>query len=52
MEQRGISLHKNLKLMKPFGFHDYNALQRNAFVVISDSGTLCEESAILSFPGF
>lgn len=51
MEQRGISLHKNLKLMKPFGFHDYNALQRNAFVVISDSGTLCEESAILSFPG-
>lgn len=51
LEKRKVALHPNLKLMKPFGFNDYNALQKNAYLVVSDSGTLSEESAMLSFPG-
>ena len=45
----GLSID-GIHFLKPFGFFDYNHLQMNALCVISDSGTISEESAILSFP--
>ncbi|MBN2801531.1 MAG: UDP-N-acetylglucosamine 2-epimerase (non-hydrolyzing) [Deltaproteobacteria bacterium] len=51
IEERGFKFHKNVRQLKPFGFFDYNKLQKNAFCVLSDSGTLSEESAMLNFPG-
>ncbi len=51
IEQRGFQFHPLVKSLKPFGFIDYNHLQMNAYCVLSDSGTLSEESAILGFPG-
>lgn len=44
------SISSKIKFLQPFGFVDYNKLQLNAKCVISDSGTIAEESAILGFP--
>lgn len=43
-------ISENIRFMKPFGFLDYVNLQMNAKCVISDSGTICEESSLLNFP--
>lgn len=50
IESKGIKFHENIKKLKPFGFYDYNKLQKDSFCVLSDSGSLAEESNIMGFP--
>jgi len=50
IHEKGIQFHPLIQLMKPLGFHDYNHLQKNAKAVLSDSGTISEESSIMNFP--
>lgn len=51
LEAEHIELNPLIRNLEPLGFIDYNALQINSFCVLSDSGTLAEETAIMHFPG-
>ena len=50
IKQRKFEFHSNVRSLQPFGFADYNNLQKNAFCVVSDSGTIAEEASYFKFP--
>lgn len=50
IEKRGFKFNQLVRTLEPFGFYDYNYLQKNAYCVISDSGTVPEEAAYFKFP--
>ena len=50
INESGVTFNSLIQLMKPMGFHDYNHLQKYSKAVLSDSGTISEESSIMNFP--
>ena len=50
IKEFGVKAHKLINFHKPFGYFDFNKLQREAFCVLSDSGSVHEESAAMDFP--